>query len=155
MVAAAVNEDGTGNGLVVAIRAVSPWDQLEGPLPVGANATLRSAFGRVYALSKSEDSVTVIDVATWSIEQVIDTGVGSQPIAIAVVDMNTAYISRRGETHLLRVDLNDWATEAVVDPSPLADVDGIPEMDHLDCRLPGSDLASRNRERHDFPASRH
>lgn len=128
MIAAAFNEDETGSGQVVGIRAVSPWDQLKGPLPVGADATLRSAFGRVYAVSKSEDSVTVIDVATWSVEQVIDTGVGSQPIDIAVVDANTAYVSRRGDTHLLRVDLNSWATEAVVDLSPLADVDGIPEM---------------------------
>lgn len=63
MIAAAFNEDETGSGQVVGIRAVSPWDQLKGPLPVGADATLRSAFGRVYAVSKSEDSVTVIDVA--------------------------------------------------------------------------------------------
>jgi len=128
IVAAAMIESGTGNGLVVGVRASAPWDELKPALGVGANSTLRSGFGRVYAVSRNEDNVTVVDADSWTVEQVVPTGVGSEPIDIAIVDANTAYVSRRGATHLLRVDLNTWSTQAVVDLSPLADSDGIPEM---------------------------
>lgn len=131
IVAAAVNESGTGNGQVVGVRAVAPWDVVKPAIGVGPNATLRSAYGRVYAVSRTNETVSVIDAHTWTLLQVVPTGADSEPIDIAIVDPDTAYVTRRGATQLLRVDLNTWATTAVADLSPLADADGIPEMTYL------------------------
>jgi hypothetical protein len=131
IVAAAVNESGTGNGLVVGLRSVSPWEVVRAAIGVGRDSTLRSAYGRVYAVSRTDDNVTVIDANAWTVLQIVSTGAGSQPVDIAIVGPDTGYVTRRGSTHLLRLDLGDFSTTEVVDLSPLADSDGIPEMTGL------------------------
>ncbi|MCH8242702.1 MAG: hypothetical protein IH897_08840, partial [Planctomycetes bacterium] len=106
----------------------APWDFTTPPLEVGANSIARFAQGVLYVVSRSEDTITAIDPVSWSILQVYALAEGSEPLDIAVVDAQSAYVTRRLATHLLRLDLDTGATSEATDLSMFADADGVPDM---------------------------
>jgi len=72
--------------------------------------------------------VSVVDPRRWTSRQIAFLGANSEPEDIAVVNPQTAYVTRRMQTHLLRLNLTTGATKDVVDLSLFADSDGIPDL---------------------------
>jgi len=122
------NDLSDGTGWVGLMDTAEPWDFTTPPLDVGANAIARFAQGVLYVVSRSEDTITAIDPVSWSILHVYTIGEGSEPLDIAVVDAQSAYVTRRLATHLLRLDLDTGATSEATDLSTFADSDGVPDM---------------------------
>jgi hypothetical protein len=89
---------------------------------------LRSADGSVFALSRAQDTITVIDAESWTVTRTFAGEAFYALEDIAVAGQNVAYVTRGTATHLLRLDLDTGATTEVLDLSFLADTDGIPEM---------------------------
>jgi hypothetical protein len=126
-VAVAWNDFDSGSGFVRAFSAAAPWDFVSDPIPVGINPIMRYAGNRLFVISQ-DNMVRTIDPATWAVDQSYPLPAGGEPLDIAVVTNETAYITRAGATHLLRLDLNTGATENAIDLSPFADADGVPDM---------------------------
>lgn len=122
------NDPESGGGVVCPLSLEPPWNFVAAPLQIGADAVLRSADGHVYALSRADDTITVIDADAWVITRAFAAEQFHGIEDIAVVGGNRAYITRSTATHLLRLDLETGATTEVLDLSFLADDDGIPEM---------------------------
>jgi len=118
----------TSSGVVRAMSTLAPWDYQTPPLAGGADSVVRSAAGRAYVVSRSAGTITAVDPDTWAVLQVYPLGAGSEPLDIAVVSAQRAYVSRAGATHLLRLDLLTGATAEVVDLSMFADADGVPDL---------------------------
>ena len=122
------NDPATSTGFVQGMMVQSPWDFITPVVVTGANVVLRSADGMVYAVSQTDDTITIIDADQWTVLNTISVGSGSELQDIAVVSSNTAYVTRKKSTHLLRLDLNTGVLTETVDLSIYADADGIPEM---------------------------
>ncbi len=121
-------EDSNHMGVLRAMSTEPPWEFQTPPLTIGADMVLRFAFERLYVVSPTGGTITVIDPNTWSSVGVYSLGAGSKPQDILVVSPTLAYVSRRDSTHLLRLNLATGDTNEVVDLSIFADADGIPEM---------------------------
>lgn len=83
------------------------------------------------------DNVQVVNMAEGfqTIRQ-IPMGPGSNPYDIALVSGSRAFVSRFGSTGLIEFDPSTGAVRDTIDLSPLADGDGIPDMDRLFYRAP-------------------
>lgn len=126
--AVAWDDMGAGTGMARAMSAAPPWAFQTDPLNIGQESVLRFAGGRLYVVSKADDTISVVDPDTWAIERVYSLTEGSDPLDIAVVSPDTAYVSRRLATHLLHLDLVTGTTTDVADLSIFADPDGVPDM---------------------------
>jgi hypothetical protein len=126
--AVAWNDAAGGSGMLRAMRTRPPWDFTSPSLPIGRDSILRFAGEKIYAVSPVDDTITVVVSDTWMIERTHSLQEGSQPLDIAVVSPETAYVTRRMATHLLRLDLLTGASEEVVDLGVFADADGIPDL---------------------------
>ena len=126
--AVAWNDRVTGRGLIRAISTRPPWGFVTDELTIGRHAILRFAYGMLYVVSPTDQSIEVVDPDTWTIERSYRLGSGDVPLDIAVVDATTAYVTRRDATHLLRLDLRSGLSEEVIDFSGFADADGIPDL---------------------------
>lgn len=113
--AVAWNDSTSGSGTVQGTSVVSPWEFETRAEDVGPDSVLRFAEGRLYAVSPRDGTITAIAEETWTTWQVYSLGVDSEPQDIAVISPDTAYVTRRLATHLLRLDLGTGATEEVVD----------------------------------------
>jgi hypothetical protein len=123
------NEDGNQVGVLRTMNALPPWEFQTPPLEIGADSVLRYAFGRIYAVSRADGTITAVDPDTWTPSDVYVLGADSGPADIAVVNPELAYVSRRPATHLLRLNLITGASEEVVDLAAFADDDGVPDME--------------------------
>jgi len=104
-----------------------------GPDPISTDVALREDAGLVYTINRfGADNVQVLDPSAGlaTITQ-FSTGNGSNPHDIAVVAPDRAYVTRNQETSLWIVDPRDGHELGSVDLAPLADGDGIPEMDQM------------------------
>jgi hypothetical protein len=126
--AVAWNHPTNRTGFVQAMTTAPPWSLTTTPLEVGPDALLRFAWGKLYVLRPSQDLISVVDPATWTITRTYTLPNGSEPEDIAVIDTNTAYVSGRRATHLLRLNLTSGATQNVADFGSFADADGIPDL---------------------------
>lgn len=126
--AVAWNDADSGSGMLRAMRTRPPWDFTSPSLPIGRHSVLRFAGERIYAVSQVDDTITVIVPDTWSIERTYALEDDSQPLDIAVVSAEAAYVTRRLATHLLRLDLLTGASQEFVDLGVFADADGIPDL---------------------------
>jgi hypothetical protein len=126
-VAVAWNDFSTNNGYVRAFTAAAPWDFVSDPIAVGINPVVRHAGNCLFVISQ-DNMVRTIDPRTWTIDGSYPLPAGGEPLDIAVVNDQTAYITRAGATHLLRLDLDTGATQDAIDLSPFADEDGVPDM---------------------------
>ena len=116
-----------GSSAVQAFDVEAPWLALTVPLAIDRGSRLNFTGDKLYALSPSEGTLTVIDTLGWSVEQTYFLGADSRPIDIAVSDA-VAYITRETATRLLRLDLSTGALSESVDFTPMADADGIPDL---------------------------
>lgn len=126
--AVASNDFEHGVGLVSIMRTLTPWELRTAPIVTGRDATLQYRFGRLYAVSRMDATITVIARRGGRVLREYTLAAGSEPEDIAVVDRRTAYVSRRGAAQLLRLDLATGTMADVVDLSMFADADGRPEL---------------------------
>ena len=96
-------------GRVAALDAAPPYAFTTPELAVGADGLVRAALGRVFHLSRTSGVITVIGSGNWTPTKSFALGAGSEPRDIAVIDANTAYVSRRGARYLWRLDLASGA----------------------------------------------
>lgn len=113
--AVAWNDSSDGGGRVRSLRTTAPWPFATPPLAVGANSNLRYARGHLYAVSRSDSTVTAIATEDWTIARVYAIPGASDPLDIAVVGPDLAYVTRRFSNQLLRLDLASGATQEVLD----------------------------------------
>jgi len=130
-VVAAWTDGSTNEGRIRSFPAAAPWVFDTPALNVGANSTLRVASDRLYAVSKSDATVAVIDPTTWTVLRTLSVGAGREPVDIAVIAPDLAYVSCADGTHLLRFNPITGATTPVVDLSVFADPDGIPDLNMM------------------------
>ncbi len=121
-----------GVGLVRAMETRDPWRWVTPPLTVGRGAVLRFAFGRLYAVSSEDDSLTVVDPRSWTIEQQWQLAPGSRPLDMAVARPDRAYLTRDGATHLLRFNPQTGQSDDVVDLSVFGDAGASPDPGMLE-----------------------
>jgi len=121
----------TSEGRIRSFPAAAPWAFDTPALNVGANSTLRVAGGRLYVVSRTDATVAVIDPDTWTVLRTLSVGVGREPVDIAVITTDLAYVSCADETHLLRFNPITGQTTAVVDLSIFADADGVPDLNMM------------------------
>lgn len=114
-VAVAWSDSQQGRGSVQRFQSEPPWAFDGDAIVVGGNPTLRFADNRLYAVSGADGTITVIDCATWSVTQVYAIGAQSQPLDIAVVSPETAYVTTRTSTQLLRLHLDTGAVQHALD----------------------------------------
>ncbi|MEK7795116.1 MAG: hypothetical protein AAB353_11325 [Candidatus Hydrogenedentota bacterium] len=126
-IAVAWNATG-GDGKVAFIRPGGSFAFDGAAIAVGENSTLAARGGKVYAVSRTDGTITVIAASKGAVDDVIDLGPAAQPIDMAIVSARTAYVSRATATHLLRVDLRNGSSEEVVDLSSFADADDGPDL---------------------------
>lgn len=126
--AVAWNDVGSGTGLLQGMSTVSPWPFQTPAIAIGRFASLRSANGKVFAVSGHEDQIAVVAADTWTLERLVSFREGERPIDIAVADPDTAYVTRGATGQLLRLDLSDGSTRDVLDLSVFADADGNPDL---------------------------
>jgi hypothetical protein len=127
VVAVAVDEPG-GSGSIALVNARRPWRARTGTVPIGRDSVLRARGRRIYALSRAEGRLYVVEPYRGRTLGIVELGDDSLPEDIVVVSRRRAYVSRRDATHLLRVDPSTGATREVVDLSGLADADSVPDM---------------------------
>jgi hypothetical protein len=130
-VVVAWNDGPTSEGHIRSFPAAAPWDFDTPALNVGANLTLHVASELVYAVSRTDATVAVIDPGTWTVLRTLSVGVGRQPVDIAVIAADLAYVSCADETHLLRFNPITGETARVVDLSIFADMDGVPDLNMM------------------------
>jgi hypothetical protein len=127
-VAIAWNDFAAGTGMVGAISSTAPWDVVRGPIAVGLDSVLQSAFGKLYVLSAGDRTVRVVDPLAWTVERSFALDPSGEPVDINVVSPELAYVTRRNARQLLQLDLATGATQEGVDLSVFADSDGNPEQ---------------------------
>ncbi len=128
MLAVAWNDNDTRTGLLSRMNTVSPWE-FQGPvITIAQYSALRSAGGRVFAISNANCEISIVVSDTWTVERVITFTEGGRPIDLAVADADTAYITRDASSKLLKLDLSDGSTQEVIDLSIFADADGNPDL---------------------------
>jgi len=137
-VAVAVDEEGGGPGASIALVDVRrPWRSRTGTVPIGRDSILRARGRLVYALSRQDGTLRVVDPHRGRTVHVVDLGAASAPEDLEVVSPRRVYVTRRNATRLLRVDPTSGAIAESTDLAPLADADGDPDL--------GAMLAHRGR----------
>jgi hypothetical protein len=126
--AVAWNDHSNHTGWVQGMDVNPPWNLSTERIEVGGDALLRCAHGKLYVLRPSADFGSVVDPGTWKITRSYPLTSGAEPEDIAVVGADTAYVSGRRATRLIRLNLASGATQNVADLSPFADPDGIPDL---------------------------
>lgn len=120
--------DQSNQGHLRSFPAAAPWEFDTPELNVGAGATLRYAGGLLYVVSRTDATVAVVDPADWTVLQTQSVGSGREPVDIAIVAPDLAYVSCADETHLLRFNPITGETTPIVDLSGFADPDGVPDL---------------------------
>jgi hypothetical protein len=99
---------------------------------VSTDAGLRYYGDRLYVLNRfGSDNVQEIDPATGATLKEFSVGAGSNPHDIAFASDTKAYVTRYETTKLWVVNPVSGAKTGEIDLGPLADSDGIPEMDRM------------------------
>jgi hypothetical protein len=113
--AVAWNDPATGAGQVRLVGTEAPWPFLTAPLTTGPDAILRYAQGRLYVVSASARTVTVVDPDLWTVTNVYSLQETGMLLDIAVVGPRLAYLIDEGGTKLVRLNLITGQTTRVVD----------------------------------------
>lgn len=120
--------DQTNQGHLRSFPATDPWEFDTPTIDVGAGATLRYAGGLLYVVSRTDATIATVDPHNWTMLQAHSVGGGREPVDVAIVAPDLAYVSCADETHLLRFNPIAGTTVPVVDLSSFADSDGIPDL---------------------------
>ncbi len=102
-------------------------------LPVSADAIVREGSGRyLFIVNRlGTDSIQVVDQLSFKTVVEFSVGRGTNAQDIAVFN-NKAYITRHNAKDILVCDLNPIGFNKLIDVSPWADKDGIPEMSWME-----------------------
>lgn len=118
-----------GGGSCAALELEDPWTASTDLEPVGTRTTVRHFAGLHWVVSYApDDQVQVIDPATFETLRKFSVGAGSDPRDIAVVDANSAWVSRRDSRWLLKIHPLTGAPLDSVDLGGFSDADLLPEM---------------------------
>ncbi len=100
---------------------------------IHSDAVARVERNTAYVVNRfGGDNVQVITMTgDFQTVRQIPMGAGSNPHDIAFVSDSVAYVSRFGSTGLIAFDPRTGAIRDTIDLSPLADADGVPDMDRL------------------------
>ncbi len=128
LLAVAWNDTDTKTGLLSRMNTVSPWEFQSPTITIAEHSVLRSAGGRVFAISNINYEISIVTSDTWTLERVITFTESNRPIDLIVTNTDTAYITRDASSKLLKLDLSDGSTQEVVDLSIFADADGNPDL---------------------------
>ncbi|HYC53387.1 MAG TPA: hypothetical protein VEL28_00390 [Candidatus Binatia bacterium] len=126
--AVVANDELDADGTIRVFDSDAPWNQVKPPLTVGGDAVVQEKGRRLYVISRGAGTLSVIAKAAWEILHTVDLGTSQPPDDVAVAHRRRLYVSRQGATSLLRVDPRAGVMEEVVDLSPFADDDGIPDL---------------------------
>ena len=126
--AVAWNDVNHRTGWVQAMDVDPPWNVSSDRIEIGPDALLRFAAGKLFVLRPSEDIISVVDPATWKITRSYSLASGTEPEDIAVTGEDTAFVTGRRATHLIRLNLVSGATQNVADLGLFADPDGVPDL---------------------------
>lgn len=126
-VAVAIDEDG-GGASVALIDVRRPWRTRTGTVPIGRDSVLRARGRMVYALSRRDGTLRVVDPHRGRTLHVVELGASSNAEDLEVVSPRRVYVTRRDASRLLRVDPTTGETREVTDLATFADADGIPDL---------------------------
>jgi hypothetical protein len=125
----AANTADNSTGVVRALRSRAPWNTRPPALVEDTDVVLAlGPRGRLLALSRRRGTISVASQRDLRPRLRFVLGAGSQLEDLAVTSACTAYVSRRGATRLLRLDLCRGTTAESVDLAAFADADGIPDL---------------------------
>jgi hypothetical protein len=124
-VAIAWSDTLSGRASIQRFQTQSPWAFNGESIIVGGKTTLRFAGEHLYAVSEIDGTVTAIDGASWSVAEVYALGAQSQPLDIAIASPDTAYLTMRDSTQLLRLNLDTGATQNALDVAGFTNPGGL------------------------------
>jgi hypothetical protein len=131
-----VTSDFSVSGQVSTVGVIPPWNADLNVAPVHSDADARSYGGLVYIVNHLYgDNIQVLDPQQgFATIRQFSVGPGTNPVDIAFVSAEQAYVSRNDSALLLEVDTTTGAVTDSIDLSPYADGDGLPEMAGLAVR---------------------
>jgi hypothetical protein len=123
-----VAADFPDQGSAAACGIDAPRPSASGLEPVGAEPLVRHFRGLHWIVNRDLGTLQIVDPHAFETLREIDVGAGSRPEDVLALSTTRAYVTRAEATHLLRVNPVTGRTSDVLDLSPLADADGIPEL---------------------------
>jgi len=126
--AVAWDDTESASGRVALMSTRAPWELVTPALEVGPHPQVRAAGGRLFVVSQEEGTLLVVDPVAWRVLDGFDLGQDSRPVDVALGRDDRAYVTRADATHLLRLDLQTGVMTEVVDLSPFAGADGVPDL---------------------------
>ena len=130
-IAIAWNEGIPRQGKLRSFSNEAPWPFVSPTLDIGVNSILRVKNDLLYVVSKTAGTVSVFDPVNWTKLYEFSAGPACEPVDIAVITQEIAYVSCTNETHLRRFNPTTGESTAVLDLSSFADTDGIPDMNMM------------------------
>ena len=124
-------DDVTLQGRLAAQDAAPPYAFVTPTLSLGGDGLVRAEPARVLHLSRTTGVLTLVDAQAWTIAASFALGAAELPRDIAVIDADSAYVSRRNARFLWRLDLESGARVDAVDLAPLGAGDGNPAQDTM------------------------
>ncbi len=128
ILAVAWNDNDTKTGLLSRMNTESPWEFWPPAITIAEHSALRSAGGRVFAISNTNHEISVVATDYWRVERVLTFKNDNRPIDLAVTDANTAFITRDSSARLLKLNLFSGEMQESIDLSLFADSDGNPDL---------------------------
>jgi len=124
-------DDVTLQGRLAAQDAAPPYAFVTPTLSLGGDGLVRAELARVLHLSRTTGVLSLVDAQTWTVAASFALGAAELPRDIAVIDADSAYVSRRNACFLWRLDLESGARVDAVDLAPLGAGDGNPAQDTM------------------------
>lgn len=126
-----VGSDYSVSGTCSTVEALPPWAAQTGVAGVHSDAVARQHDRLIYVVNRLYgDNIQVIDPdGGFATVLQFSAGAGSDPHDIVFVSSERAYVPRSESRWLLEVNPTTGTVTDSIDLGPLADADGIPEMD--------------------------
>ena len=118
-------------GRLAAQDAAPPYAFVTPTLSLGGDGLVRAEPARVLHLSRTTGVLSLVDAQTWTVAASFALGAAELPRDIAVIDADSAYVSRRNARFLWRLDLESGARVDALDLAPLGAGDGNPAQDTM------------------------
>jgi len=119
-------------GALSTVELGPPRTALNDRAAICSDATLRYAFGKLYAIERFGcDAIRVFDAATCTFQAQYSVGNGANPNDILVISPTKAYVTRYDNADLWVIDPSTGAFQSRISLAPFADRDGLPEMNRM------------------------
>jgi hypothetical protein len=120
--AVAWNDPVSRRGALAAMAVEAPFAFVTGALETGRDVVLHARGARLYAVSRTDATLTVVDQRRWQVVRTYTLPVGREPADVAVIG-DTAWVAAAHAGRLLRLDLRTGETTDGVDLGVLAERD--------------------------------